>query len=58
MWNSIANVYFKYRFESVVRTAESLIGTNLPSFKSIQRTEKKTKDILNDVHYPGHINFN
>ena len=45
VWYSRATVYYKCRLQSVVRTAESLIGTNLPSLESIyiKRMDKKTK---------------
>ena len=46
--------------QTVIRNAEKIINTKLPSLESmyIQRMEKKTDKILKDQHHPAHTYFN
>ena len=60
VWYDRATVYYKCRLQSIVRNAERIIDTELPSLESIyvDRMTNKTNKILNDSHHPAHMYFN
>ena len=60
VWYDRATVYYKHKMQSVIRNAEKIINTKLPSLELlyIERMEKKTYKILKDQHHPAHNYFN
>ena len=59
MWYDRAPLSFKNKLESVVRYAEKIIGTQLPSLQHIylSRLDASTKKILKDEFHPASIYF-
>ena len=59
VWFDKAHKHDLLKLMSVVKTAEKIIGTNLPSLEQIyvQRVERKTNLILNDSSHPSHKYF-
>ena len=59
VWYDKASVYHKGRIDSVVRQAERIINTSLPSIESIylNRMNNKTTKMLKDKHHPAHAYF-
>ena len=59
VWYDRATVYHKHRLQSVVKNAQRIIGTSLPSLESlyIERMRKKTVNVLRDPNHPAHTYF-
>ena len=59
VWYDKSTVYYKRRMQSVVRCAEKIINTRLPSLESIyiDRMGKKINKILRDQYHPAHPYF-
>ena len=59
VWYDKATVYHKQRIDSVVRQAERIINTNLPSIESIylNRMKNKTSKILKEKYHPAYKYF-
>ena len=59
LWYDKASVYHEGRIDSVVRQAERIINTSLPSIESIyiNRMNNKTTKMLKDKHHPAHDYF-
>ena len=59
IWFPAATVKDKARVEWVIRAAERVTGSALPSLKSLYeaRAEKRARKIMKDPYHPGHCLF-
>ncbi|KAL6098103.1 uncharacterized protein ACO6RY_13481 [Pungitius sinensis] len=59
VWYAAATAKDKGRFQCVIRSAEGVIGCNLPSLQDLfaARTLKRARKIVADPSHPGHELF-
>ncbi|KAK9541284.1 hypothetical protein VZT92_001341 [Zoarces viviparus] len=59
VWDAAATAKDKGRLQRIIRSAEKVIGCNLPSLKDLfaSRTLKRARKIVTDPSHPGHDLF-